>query len=194
MGKIKSAIEIALEKTQDVEVDRESLEVSRYNVEGKRAVSKFFADPEIELKKLIKDYSGKQLTWVKEGIFQALMANLKLPVDEMALKQGRRTREGFYAIIRDAKRLGKLMTQMEHFLEEFLEERKRLVEAVEKQYAPILKQKEEQMSRQMGNPVRIDPASDPEFQKLIRQNLTLLEDRYGQVLDQVRGELEKMTG
>ena len=194
MGKIKSAIEIALEKTQDVEVDRETLEVSRYNTEGKRAVSKYFSDPDSELKELIKGYSGKQLTWVKEGIFQALMANLKLPVDELALKQGRRTREGFFAIIRDAKRLGKLMTQMEHFLEEFLEERKRLVEAVEKQYAPILKQKEEQMSKQMGNPVRIDPASDPEFQKLIRQNLTLLEDRYGQVLDQVRGELEKMTG
>ena len=50
------------------------------------------------------------------------------------------------------------------------------------------------MSRQVGNPVRLDPASDPEFQKLIRQNLTMLEDRYGQVLNQVRGELEKMTG
>jgi hypothetical protein len=44
----------------------------------------------------------------------------------------------------------------------------------------------------MGTRVKIDPAMDPQFQKLLRDNLALLEERYGEVLEQVRQELRKM--
>jgi hypothetical protein len=44
----------------------------------------------------------------------------------------------------------------------------------------------------MGARVKIDPAMDPQFQKLLRDNLALLEERYGEVLEQVRQELRKM--
>jgi len=81
---------------------------------------------------------------------------------------------------------------MEQFLEDYLAERRRLVEAVEKKYAPVLRQKEEEMSRQMGQRVRIDPAMDPQFQKLLRDNMALLEERYTEVLEQVRQELRKL--
>jgi len=81
---------------------------------------------------------------------------------------------------------------MEQFLQDFLQERKRVVEAVDQRFAPVLRQKEEQLSRQMGARVRIDPAMDPDYQKLLRENLAILEDRYNQVLEQVRQELRRM--
>ena len=43
-----------------------------------------------------------------------------------------------------------IFTQLEGFFKEYLGERKRLAEAIERQYAPKLKKKEEEMSRQMG--------------------------------------------
>ena len=78
-------------------------------------------------------------------------------------------------------------------LEDFLQERRRVVEAVDKRFAPILKQKEQAMSQQLGASVKIDPAMDPEYQKLLRDNLTILEDRYNQVLGQVKQELRRMS-
>ena len=192
MAVIKSALEIALERTQGVEADKEALEASRFVIEGKKAVSRFLAEDGVDLKALLAGYQGKEAGWVREGVFQALSANVRLPFDEMALLGAKKAGKGFQALASDAKKLARLSTQMEQFLEDYLAERRRLVEAVEKKYAPVLRQKEEEMSRQMGQRVRIDPAMDPQFQKLLRDNMALLEERYTEVLEQVRQELRKL--
>jgi hypothetical protein len=175
-----------------VEADKEALEANQFITEGRKAVSRFLAEDAFDLKKAIAAFSGKQAAWMREGVFQALSANLKLPFDEMALLGSKKAGKGFQALVGDAKKLARLLAQMEQFLEDYLGERRRLVEAVEKKYAPVLRQKEEEMSRQMGQRVRIDPAMDPQFQKLLRDNLAMLEDRYSEVLEQVRQELRKL--
>jgi hypothetical protein len=192
MGVIKSAIEIALERTKGVEADKEALEASRFVTEGKKAVSRFLSEEGVDLKPILAGYTGKQAGWVRDGVFQALAANLRLPFDEMALLGAKKAGKGFQALASDPKKLQRLLAQMEQFLEDYLAERRRLVEAVEKKYAPILRQKEEEMSRQMGQRVRIDPAMDPQFQKMLRDNLAMLEERYAEVLEQVRQELRKL--
>jgi len=192
MGEIKSALEIALERTKGVEADKEALEASRFVTEGKKAVSRFLSEDGYDLKAAIGAFSGKQAGWVREGVFQALSANLKLPFDEMAMLGSKKAGKGFQALVNDPKKLARLLAQMDQFLEDYLGERRRLVETVEKKYLPILRQKEEEMSRQMGQRVRIDPAMDPQFQKMLRDNLALLEERYAEVLEQVRQELRRM--
>jgi hypothetical protein len=192
MAEIKSALEIALERTKGVEADKEALAANQYITEGKKAVSRYLSEDNVDLKQALAGYGGKETAWVKEGIFKALSANLKLPYDELALVATRKAGKGFAALVNDPKKLGRLLVQMEQFLADYLQERHRLVEAVEKKYTPMLRQKEEEMSRQMGARVKIDPAMDPQFQKLLRDNLALLEERYGEVLEQVRQELRKM--
>jgi hypothetical protein len=192
MAEIKSALEIALERTKGVEADKEALAANQFITEGKKAVSRYLSEDNLDLKQALAGYGGKEAAWVKEGIFQALSANLKLPYDELALMATKKAGKGFTALVNDPKKLGRLLVQMEQFLADYLQERHRLVEAVEKKYAPMLRQKEEEMSRQMGARVKIDPAMDPQFQKLLRDNLALLEERYGEVLEQVRQELRKM--
>jgi len=196
MAIIKSALEIALERSKDVEADREALEASRFVTEGRKLASKFLAEAEaqeeVNVKAEIEKFEPKQRVPVKEGVLQALLANLTLPVDEMALLKGKRAAKGFSALTNDAKQLSRLLNQIEQFLGDYLEERKRLVSAVEQRYAPILRQKEQEMSRQVGAPVKIDPMMDPGFQKMLRENLAVLEDRYGEVLSQARQELRRL--
>ena len=102
MAIIKSALEIALERSKDVEADRESLEVSRFVTEGKKLASKFLAEAEaqeeVDLKGEIEKFDPKPRKSVKEGVLQALLANLTLPVDEMALLKGKRAAKGFSAL------------------------------------------------------------------------------------------------
>jgi len=193
MSEIKSALEIALERTQDVEANKEALEANTFITEGKKAVSRFLSDEDVDLKKMLEGFDKKHLRHIKDGALQALLANLKLPADEMSLLQSKKAGQGFYALTADSKHLSKLLNQMEQFLGDFLQERKRVVEAVEQRFQPILQQKEQAMSQQVGARVKIDPAMDPDFQKMLRENMTILEDRYNQVLARVKQELRRLS-
>ena len=89
MAEIKSALEIALERTQDVEANKEALEANTFMTEGKKAVSKFLSEENVDLKKLLEGLDKKHLRHIKEGALQALLANLKLPLDEVSLLQSK---------------------------------------------------------------------------------------------------------
>ena len=196
MAIIKSALEIAMERSKDVEADREALEANRFVTEGKKLASKFLAEAEaqeeVDIKREIEKFDPKQRKWIKEGVLQALLANLTLPADEMSLLQGKRAAKGFAALSSDPKQVSRLLNQIDQFLGEYLEERKRLISAVEQRYAPTLRQKEQEMSRQVGAPVKIDPMMDPGFQKMLRENLAILEDRYGEAMGQAKQQLRRL--
>ena len=194
MGVIKSAYEIALERSRGVEADKESLEANRYMTEGKKIVSKILDEGETDfnIKEALKQYEKKQLSWVKEGMAQSLLANYSLPSDELSLKRNKKVGEAFYSVIKDSRRLGRILNELEHFFSEFLEERKRLKEAFDDQYAERLREKEAQISKQLGGPVKLDPASDPEYGALLRKNMMSIEERYRVVLARAKEEIQKM--
>ena len=189
---IKSSWEIALERTKDVEPDRENVEANRLLTEGKKLVSRFLDDDTLDLTALIGEFAKEQQPGVGTGVLDALSSNLNLPVDEFALRRNRRAAEGLAAIISDKRKLQMLTQQLEQFFGEYLQERNQVREAVDRQYQPRLQQKEEELARRTGQRVRIDPASDPEYVGLLRQQLVLLEDKYGTVLKQVKQEISDM--
>ena len=85
-----------------------------------------------------------------------------------------------------------LFDQLESFFTEYMDGKKRIHEALVAQYAPRLKQKEEAVSKQLGAPVHLDPESDPEFKKLLGQNISQFDSRYKTVLEKVKEELKSM--
>ncbi len=189
MGEIKSAFEIAMENVKDVVGDKEALEANKLKIEGKKIISKFLDDSIENINDETGKYKGKELKWVKEGMLEALLSNLVLPVDEFGLSRNRKVGEALFAIVDDKNSLGKIMSELEHFFKEYIEERKRLTDAVRQQFAPKLRQKEEELSKQLGAPVKIDPASDPEYNAFLRQHLGQLEERYKGVLSRVKDEI-----
>lgn len=189
---IKSSLEIALERTKDVQADPENLQASGFVTAGKRLVSQYLNDPEFSLARNLRKHDGKERQWLSQGVFDALSSNLALPSDEYGIKRNRRAMEGFSAILRDQRRLRIMGQQIEQFFAEYFQERQQLKQNVDRQYAPRLQQKEEELARRTGTRVRLDPATDPEYVQLLRQQMALLEDRYGNVLQQVKQELSSM--
>jgi hypothetical protein len=197
MGHIKSAFEIAMENVKDIQGDKELVEANRLKDEGKKLVSKLLDDPGFDLKSALKAYDARQGRLVREGLLQSLLANLVLPLDEFGMKDLKRLGDAVAAAVSDARKVGMIFSQLDGFFKEYLGERKRLADAVEKQYAPRLRKKEEELSRQMGRPVKVNPASDPEFQNLVRNYLAQLDEKYGGVLEgakqEIRGIFEKSS-
>ncbi len=190
MGTIKSALEIAMENTKGIEGNKEIMEINRLKEEGKKLVSKLIDDPSFNLKEAMKTYDKNSLPRVREGFIQSLLSNLVLPMDEIAMLRNRKIGQALTSAVSDAKRLSMMFSQLEHFFKEFMDERKRLLENVERQYAPKLKKKEEDLSRQLGRPVKVNPAADPEFQAIIRQYMGQLDAKYNEVLAGAKEEIK----
>lgn len=192
MSVIKSSFEIAMERTKSIEANKESLEVETQIKEGKRLAS-LYLDHRIEdLPKALREHDKKSLKWVEEGVLQALLSNLTLAQDEFGFKKNRKVGEALFAIVDESRKLGKLLSELERFFKEYLEESKRLTEAAETQYAPKLRQKEDEMSKQLGTPVKLEPSADPEFQAFLRRNISALEERYNAVLREAKDEIRKI--
>jgi polyhydroxyalkanoate synthesis regulator phasin len=190
MGTIKSAFEIAMENTKSIEANKELVEVTKLKDEGKKLVSRLFDEASFNLKETLAAFDKSKLQSVREGLIQSLLANLVLPFDEFALQRSRKIGEAVGAIVSDTKRISMMFSQLEHFFKEFMDERTRLIETLERQYAPRLQKKEEEVSKQLGRPVKINPASDPEFQGLMRQYLGQLEAKYEEVLSGAKEEIK----
>lgn len=193
MGTIKSSWEIALERTRHVVADRENLEQNQFTTEGKKLVSRYLGDTDADLEELLERFDGKQAGWVRIGVRDALLSNLTLPADEFALKRSRRAGEGFRALSDNHRRLRMLLNQLDQFFQEYLGERNRMRQEVDRAYEPRRQQKEAELSKKAGQRVQINPQTDPEYVGLMRQQLMIVDDRYGRVLQGVKDELISMS-
>ena len=192
MAPIKSAWEVALENTKDIEGSKETLAATAARDEGRRLAAKALDDASFNLKEALKAVARERIALVREGLIQSLLANLVLPLDEFALRKNKQVGAAVSAVVSDTRKVSAIFGQLENFFREYLEERKRMLEALERQYAPKLKKKEEEMSRQMGQRVRINPAQDPEFQAMLRSYLSQLDLKYDEVLANAKEEIRQL--
>jgi hypothetical protein len=84
-----------------------------------------------------------------------------------------------------------LYKQFREAVSQYLGEMTQYDEAIRRQYAPKLRQKEEELARRYGRAVKIDPLQDPEFLAFYNQNMNALKGNYQALVDQVR---EQATG
>jgi len=196
MTHIKSALEIALERTEGVTGNREKLAEDNLIKEGKRIASSFLNiaedTTEVDIKQKLKSYSGKELTWVKEGLFQALVANIVLPLDDTYRGKLLVIGRGLPEIVPDKKRLGLIFDQLGQFFDQYLENKKGMRTQLEQQFAPRLRQREAQLAKQVGQQVRLTPMQDPEFVSLLQRNMAQLDERYSASLTELKEELRRM--
>ncbi len=192
MGEIKSAVELALEKTEGVRGDRRSLEMHEHKQLGKRLVSKVIDGEEVNLNEELSRYDDERLDWVRDGFFEVLLMNIKLPNDDIEMQRIRRLENGFQVVIRDTAQLRELFKQLDNLLSQYLDNRRQMIEAVRQQFEGRIRQKEQELQRQTGTQVRLDPANDPEFAQYLRENMNRLQEQYSGVLDQVKQQLQQL--
>ena len=191
MALIKSAVEIALERTEAVKVDKEALEADRARKEGKMLASKFLGEPGVLPQGRRWQARTPAITrWLREGRHRGAARRTWCCRRTRSRPRGcKRIAEGFASIGKNDKRLQQIFSQLEGFFKEYVEERERLREMVNKQYEPVRKQKEAELAQRMGQQVRIDPQADPDYVNALRRALGTIEDRYGGVLTKVKGEV-----
>jgi hypothetical protein len=191
MGRIKSALEIALERTESVKSDKASIDLYDAKQRGKKLANEFLTDPNIKLEEEFKKTPKEQLASLKQGLFDVLLSQITLPVTEEDKKRVEAAGKGLQTVINNS-RFAALSKQMTQAVSQYLDQAGQYEEAIRRQYAPKLRQKEEELSRRMGREVRIDPFQDPEFVAFYNQHMNALKDNYEGALDQVREEAARL--
>jgi hypothetical protein len=195
MGRIKSALEIALERTETVKTDKASIGLYEAKQQGKRLANAFLAgkaaDPSQKLEDELKKHPGEQQESLKQGIFDVLLPQIALPAVAEDLQRIETVGKGLRVLITDG-RFAAMFKEFLQVLNHYFGEATHYEQAIRQQYAPKLRQKEEELSRRMGREVRLDPFQDPEFVAFYNQNLNALKANYQTAVDQMRNETSRI--
>ena len=191
MGRIKSALEIALERTESVKTDKASIGLYEAKQQGKRLANDFLAEPSKNLEGEIKKHPKDQQESVKQGIFDALIPQITLPANADDMQRIEAVGKGLQLLINNGH-FTATYKQLIQLLSRYLNEAAQYDQAIRQQYAPKLRQKEEELSRRYGREVRLDPFQDPEFIAFYNQNLNALKANYQAAVDGVREEAMRL--
>jgi hypothetical protein len=189
MGEIKSALELALEKTADVKSDKRRVREHEAKQDGMRLAGRYLADPSVDVKGELKTSDNRSAT--RLGFFQVMLSHLALPTQEADLERLTLVQKGLEQAIPD-RFVTNVMDQVKQLLQQFLDTKNQVTERLRDQFLPRLQQREEQIAQQTGRRIKLDPSSDPEFVKALNDSLKRLQRQYGQVIDQARDQLTQL--
>lgn len=195
MGKIKSAWEIALEKTEGITIDKEKMKYQSDVEKARKAAGSYMladkADDEA-FKNNLKDIDPKAM---KEGLLMTADANISLPESEEGNEERFRRIKTIIAIASDNNSNALALTdELIGFLNQYPLHRKDLVEKMKAQYKPILDEKSEKLSKQYGQDIHLSYESDKEFMEAASKNLERLENQYQQTVRNAKAQLKQMIG
>ncbi len=193
MDKIKSAWEIALEKTKNVKADPGALKEQQYLEQGKKDISAYLDNPQDEdLKARLKTIEKQYAALVKKGILDTLLSNLNLPLTDYTAGRNSGVRRALSLVFPNAELVETVFGQLDQFFGKYKQDREHIQEQIKAQYMPKLRAKAEALARQLGTEVELDPFSDPEFTALLNKNLAAFDEKYNQILSRAKEELRRL--
>ena len=192
MGRIKSALEIAMEKTENVKGDKTSIGLFEAKQRGKKLANQYLAGdlPSIE-SEIKKAPSPEEQNAVKQGCFEVFVTQITLPAIPEDIKRLEAVGKGLSSIISN-KHFSMLYQQFMGAVSQYLQEAAQYEEAIKRQYAPKLRQKEEELARRFGRQVKIDPFQDPEFIAFYNQNINALKGNYETLVEEVQQQVREL--
>jgi hypothetical protein len=204
MATIKSALELAMEKTKDLKVDEAAQEANELRQEGKRNAGRYLEDPAaFDLAKKLESFPKDKRPAVKKGMHEVLSALIQLPLNDASMDKLGVIGAAYAILAADSglvagamagKKVQALFQQLEAFLRKYLEDMKNVDQVIRKQWAPKLREKERAMAARLGQDVRLDPMADPEFSAFYKQNVGAVREQYQAALEKARQDLGTMIG
>ena len=189
MGKIKSALEIAMEKTENIAIDENKIRENQENDKIRRIAGEYLAKEERDdsLLKGLEDYDDESL---KRALKSLILSSVSLPTYEIVDDRYERLSKVMEYIMKDKRDAIALYERIVTFLKQYPLHRKQLVDALKKQLEPMLEQKSEEMSQKLGRQVKLSVEDDKETLEIIEQNLEHLEKQYNENLESAKKSLE----
>ncbi|MBI9095949.1 MAG: hypothetical protein JEY71_13860 [Sphaerochaeta sp.] len=195
MAIIKSAWELAVEKTASLEADPAKIRHDQKIKEGRQLAANFLMDIDVKAEDTQKKYDAvpeEEKQTIREGMALTLLSNLALPRTPH-FKESFPHLVSLGSIIAEGdEQITALLSKVEEFFTQYLTNQEDLIERMKQQFGPHLEQKQAQMRQQYGPNFVLRPEQDPEFMKLLDKNLAQLDEQYNTILDQAKDQMKEL--
>ncbi|MEI8092631.1 MAG: DUF6657 family protein [Spirochaetales bacterium] len=192
MALIKSALELALEKTEGLSVDKDELRRKELFTQGRVAAAKgleegpaFFAE---SLKTRSAELGKDEKQSFRSGAGENLVSRINLAFEIPALKDLEKV-----AALLDVLTSGKsgpIVESLSGLFQQYGQEVTQLRAAIAQQLGPQLRQRAQQ---QGANPAQYVLERDPAYLKVLAENLEPMRMEYQGHLDEAKAQLRALT-
>ena len=189
MGRIRSAWEIALERTESIEVDENKIRLNAKIEEIRKIAGAFLSSEERDLSKLEK-LDAYDRDEIKQGLKIALMGSVTLSANKIPSERLERLIILSSYVFKDEESYS-LYGKLLQLVAQYPEHREQLVQQLEETLEPELRQKEAMMKEQYGQEVHLSLEDDKEMMEIIKSNLDKLNRQYEELIKGAKEKLEK---
>jgi hypothetical protein len=184
MARIKSAWEIALEKTQDIEIDEAKYRSDTLEREGMALAGGYLnnTDQKIDVVAAkFASYSKEDLPIVRRGMVGTILSNISLPSDDIYQMRFDRTTDLVNLVTKGDMQAMGLMQQIGDFLKQYIDAKTAFVDRMKEQIQQAME----------NNPEGVNSA---QYSQLISQNLKKMDAQYGEALENTKQSLKQILG
>ena len=184
MARIKSAWEIALEKTQDIEIDEMKYRTDTLTKEGMALAGGYLNNTDQKLDVVAAKYASynkEDLPLVRSGMVNTILSNVSLPSDDIYQMRFERTCDLVNLVTGGDPQADGLMHQIGDFFKQYLEAKTAFVERMKAQIQQAME----------SNPEGVNSA---QYSQIISQNLKKMESQYSDALENTKDSLRQILG
>ncbi|MDD5081882.1 MAG: hypothetical protein PHU08_00770 [Dehalococcoidales bacterium] len=184
MGDIKSAFELAMEKTRELgQITDEERLSWKYIPEGEKLAAKYLKE-DTNLVAELNHYEETARKYVVRGATDIMARHITLPRDDFAKKNNKRAMEGLKVLKSDKIAVENVYSQIRrlfsHYVDQGTQQRKQAYESFKAEFQARL---QEAMQKQgLSTRVRIDVEKQPQFHEEWRRVQNQLESQYLKLL------------
>jgi hypothetical protein len=191
MALIKSALELALERTQGLSVDKDELRRKELFNHGRVIAAKGMDDgPQAfstGLEQRLKELKGGDAEAFRSGAGDNLVGRINLAFETPALKDLEKV-AGLLEVL-TAGKSGELMKSLGGLFQQYGQEVTQLKTAIAQQLGPQLRQR----AQQSANPGQYVLERDPAYLKVLAENLEPMRAEYQAHLDEAKAQLRQLA-
>jgi hypothetical protein len=190
--KIKTALEIALEKASKISIPEEELERDKCIEEGKLIAARYLQRKikKTNLKEEVEKFEKSFQVYVKEGIQSIFLLNITLPDNEGAKKEIRYILEGMVMLKQNVQPALQVCSEIEELLTEYLRVKSESYRALKHRFSLQLRETQKMLEEQTGLKIKIDVERQPEFQKLWSETIAQINEEFEQQLRELKAQLK----
>ena len=181
MARIKSAWELALEKTKDIEIDENKYKAGVLEKDGMALAGKYLNDAQMtdeELAGKYNSYSSEELVSVKKGIVNTIFSNLGLPQDNLYEMRFERIVALVVLIEDQGSQTAGAIRQIGDLFAQYIKHREDFIQRMQEQVQQAMQE----------NP---EGFNSKQYTQLIQQNLKKLDAQYQGALDNAKEALRE---
>lgn len=192
MGRIKSALEIALEKTENMEINEDRIRHNSVIDQIRRLAGSFITNDEESIDSLKEKLSSFSKEDLREALGETIVNSIVLPQDDTGLEEKKARILALISIAFPGEETASYYNSVTTELGEYPKNKEDLVSRLKEQIEPMLREKEKAMREKYGESVHLSIENDKEAMAMVKNYIDRLNEQYNGMLSEAKSGMKEL--